>query len=407
MMCTTKLYIAGAGLVLLAAFCCPCRAGQWDFEEVIIDEEPLQPDRVTDVEIADINGDGRMDLWYSGAKIALDERKSAWYERQGDAWVRHTPFPGPSLGGNWTDIDGDGDLDLITGQDRNRAMTGNHALVWMANPLNDGGDPAHDVWAVHQIHRDPADPDELHTGYTDAQGRYVRMLDLNRDGRFDLVIAAFKQTLWYLPGPPDPRKGPWRFYKIAETSASHGGAAIADLDRDGDLDIVWGHSWYENPGSPTVIPWRSHVIDPQWPEACRIAVGDLDGDGLTDVVLTGEESSHGLAWYRNPAGRIRGLWQKRHVLAGWKGLHSCRLADFDNDGDLDIFTAQMHGRDEQRVAIVENRDARTNQWQVHILSNAGSHNARVGDLDGDGDPDIAGKNDEGDRRPRIWLNPNR
>lgn len=391
---------------VVTTMCLPCRAANWDFREIIVDEHPPQPDRVTDVQIVDINGDGRLDLWYSGAKIALDERKSAWYERQDDAWVRHTPFPGPSVGGNWGDLDGDGDLDLITGQDRNWMKTGNHALVWLENPLNNGGDPAQDVWAIHQIYRDPADPDELHTGFTDPNGQYVRKLDLNRDGRLDIVIAAFKQTLWYLPGPEDPKKGPWRFYKIAENSQTQGGAAIADLDGDKDLDIVWGHSWYENPGSPSVIPWRAHVIDPYWPNECRIAVGDLDKDGRLDIVLTGQESSHGLAWYSSQPRNPRAAWTKRSILAGWQGLHSCQLADFDRDGDLDIFIAQMHDRQSQRVAIVENVDARSNQWQVHVISNAGSHNARVADLDGNGTPDIAGTNFEGDVRPRIWLNPN-
>lgn len=66
--------------------------------------------------------------------------------------------------------------------------------MWMENPLRDGGDPAHDVWAIHEIHNDPTDPAELHTDYVDAQGNRVRRLDLNGDGRLDLVIAAFKQT---------------------------------------------------------------------------------------------------------------------------------------------------------------------------------------------------------------------
>jgi hypothetical protein len=64
----------------------------------------------------------------------------------------------------------------------------------------------------------------------------------------------------------------------------------------------------------------------------------------------------------------------------------------------------MHGRPGQRVAVFENVEIQTNRWQQHIISSVGSHNAKVGDIDGDGDPDIAGKNYEGDKRPRIWIN---
>jgi len=300
--------IVAIGLLSFALAPAGTQGAEWAFQEIIVDETPLQPHRITDVEIVDIDNDRQLELWLSGSKIGRDERKFAWYEQAGSRWRRHTPFPGPSLGGNWGDVDGDGDADLITGQDRNGFKTGNHALVWMENPLGDGGDPAEDVWAVNEIHPDPVDPDELHTDYVDADGKKVRRLDLNRDGRLDLVIAAFKQTLWYVPGPEDPKKGPWRFYKIAEHRKGHGGAAVADIDRDGDLDIVWGHSWYENSGLPRAIPWRRHVIDPEWPTECKIAVGDLDKDGWLDVVLTGEESSDGAAWYRNPYRDRRGAW---------------------------------------------------------------------------------------------------
>lgn len=82
------------------------------------------------------------------------------------------------------------------------------------------------------------------------------------------------------------------------------------------------------------------------------------------------------------------------------------MADFDCDGDLDVFTAQMHGRPGQRVAVVENVDGKAAKWQPHILSNCGTHNAKVADIDGNGSPDIVGKNYDDDKRPRIWLNPN-
>jgi hypothetical protein len=392
----------GAAVILSAIICQPPRVlgADWDFREIIIDKNPLQPNRITDAEIVDIDGDGKLDLWYSGRAINASERRFVWYRNTGnmEKWQRCTPFLGPSIGAAWGDVDGDGDSDLITARDR-----GKHPLVWMENPLRVAGNPAMDVWKVHMIHPDPQDPDEIHTTYIDARSKVTGGLDLNRDGRLDMVIAAFKQTLWYVSGPEDPMKGPWQFHRIAEGKDGHGGARIADLDGDGDLDVAWGHSWHENPGEPANVPWPRHTIDADWPDECKIAIGDLDEDMRLDVVLTGEESPHGIAWYKNP-GSAKGPWKKHMVVSGWEGLHSCQLADFDGDGDLDIFTAQMHGRPGERVAVIENKDIGENRWVAHVISTVGSHNAKVGDIDGDGDPDIAGKNYDGDKRPRIWIN---
>jgi hypothetical protein len=110
-------------------------------------------------------------------------------------------------------------------------------------------------------------------------------------------------------------------------------------------------------------------------------------------------------------------WQK-HQIAGdstYSSLHSLRFADFDLDGDMDIFTAEMHMSgyikqvEPHKVTIFENVDIGTNSWHEHIIATTGSHNARVGDVNGDGYPDIIGSN-WNNRLPDyplqadMWLN---
>jgi hypothetical protein len=384
----------------------PLRAADWTFQEIIVDDNPPQPSRITDCAIVDINGDGKPDLWFSARKGSHKDEDyfMPWYENTGDMknWKRHLPFQGPACYGTWGDIDGDGDLDLIADKDRERE------LLWMENPLPNGN-PAEDTWKIWRIEPKGTgflDPDEIHTSWRSKDNWIHYGLDLNGDKHLDILNFKYGSDILYIPGLKNPHtpNGKWPFHNIG---TAEGTGSSGDLDGDGDIDIAIRNGWYENPGDPIKAPWAKHSFQAKGPNG-KVEISDIDGDGKLDVVVSSEEETDGITWFRNPSENTKGAWAATNIIApdsGWKGLHTLQLADFDGDGDLDVFTAEMHGRQQQRVAICENADGKGNIWQVHILSKCGTHNAKVADLNGDGAPDIAGKNYDKDKRPRIWLNP--
>jgi len=356
---------------------------QWSFEHVVIDENPPATYRMNDIQIGDINGDGLPDVWTSGRGAGANAYQMVWYENP--TWTRYEIAKGDYKYGNLGDFDGDGDLDVVAGQDNDSRV------YWFENT----GNPEQVDWPRYDLGIDDK-PDLFHVG------------DIDGDGRLD-VVYTYKDEVGWAKNPPNPHDR-WPKYTIWSGGRRTGGM-LADIDQDGDLDVLYGNAWFENPlpgGDPTQ-EWIMRTIDSRWPTEARGAVGDLNGDGRPDVVLSGEESSAGIAWYTAPADLETGTWTRQEVVSsGYEGVHSLALTDFDQDGDLDIFAAEMHhGEDPDKITVFENVDIGSNTWAEHILATSGSHNAQVGDLDGDGYSDIVGKNYEAGAislRVDMWIN---
>ena len=245
------------------------------------------------------------------------------------------------------DIDGDGDIDFVI-KDFNgipgAAYT--HRIAWVRN---DGGDN----WAVL-----PLSVSEF--GGSDLP---FDVADMDNDGDLDVVTGSYGST-----GPFDAGQdaalrvytnngeGSFTRTTILETNLfnqfSTGakyivGVATADLDRDGDLDIIvlQGSSvsriaWIPNNGNGTYGGAR--VI---WQEDGLVSIGvdtgDVDGDGDIDVVVsTTPERLDGVGeiiCMRNPGGG-GGQWRRTVVPeSGWLTAgKDIFLADMDNDSNLDI-----------------------------------------------------------------------
>jgi hypothetical protein len=147
------------------------------------------------------------------------------------------------------------------------------------------------------------------------------------------------------------------------------------------------------------------VIDASATGDCK-ALGDLDGDTRIDVAISPSEGGGSLAWYQAPADPTAGSWTRRVIDAAVDHVHTFKSADFDGDGDLDLATAEMHiGPDPDRVTLYRNGGGGLG-WTPQEIASAGAHNVRVGDVGGDGDPDIVGANFIGSPQAglKLWRN---
>ena len=130
---------------------------------------------------------------------------------------------------------------------------------------------------------------------------------------------------------------------------------------------------------------------------------DMNLDGNPDIVIldSDQQDSRG-AWLESDGAAIPNFTVHRlpKTAAGTRGsFHSLAVADFDCDGDPDIYTMEQQDSSimpegaPPRGFIWENLDGKGREFAERIVfdANLGGHDARIGDVDGDGDIDICFK----------------
>jgi len=311
-----------------------------------------------------------------------------WFRRQADGWKRYV-IDGDTLaieaGAASCDIDTDGDLDFVMGGDWS-----SNQVWWWENPYPN---------------YDPNTPWRRRCVKNSGEKKHHHQLfgDFDGDGKAELVFwnqGASKLFLAEIPLDPKMTE-PWPCTAIyTYTGGEHEGLARADVDGDGKLDIVGGGRWFKHEGGTNYTP---HVIDDRQRFA-KAAAGELKKGGWAEAVFCPGDAIGRLKWYEWDGGQ----WVA-HDLLGVDVVHghSLELADFDGDGNLDIFCAEMHtpGHKEQATMWIFFGDGKGNFEKTVIATGYGNHESQVGDLDGDGDVDILHKPYTWDA-PRIdvWLN---
>ncbi|CAN0054467.1 unnamed protein product, partial [Ectocarpus fasciculatus] len=166
----------------------------------------------------------------------------------------------------------------------------------------------------------------------------------------------------------------------------------ADLDSDGDLDLLVGSywedwvRWYENEDGKGTFSEAVNVAS-GYGGGASIDVGDLNGDGTPDVVVA-FQTTFQLTWFSNVDG-LGGFSVGTDIDTyddGDQSLH-VKVSDLDGDGDLDVIMASKHS---DRVTWYENTDGEgTFSAGVDISTDAdGAFTLALADLDGDDDLDV-------------------
>ncbi|MDA8938108.1 FG-GAP-like repeat-containing protein, partial [Flavobacteriaceae bacterium] len=326
-------------------------------------------DNVQSVFVADLDGDGDNDL----ISASYDDNTIAWHENDGSSDPVFTSSDiSTNAVGAWSvfaaDMDNDGDMDIIS------ASYGDDTISWYEN---DGA--SNPSFTTRQI-----------TNIADGVWS-IFAADIDSDGDMDLISASrFDDTIaWYEnDGLADP------LFTRIEIDFTNMDAPTsvyaADMDGDGDTDIVSASRtddkivWFENDGAfdPT---FSLTVIATSADNPRNIYLADMDNDGDMDIV-SASANDDTIAWYENN-GASDPTFTASDIATDADLVNGVFVADLNNDGFLDIVSASEN---DNTIAWYENDGNANPTFTATDITTSvnGARSIFAADLDGDGDTDL-------------------
>ncbi len=339
-------------------------------DAILFDRHLIDPGSAESCAVADVNGDGVLDI-VSGEN---------WFE--GPGWTRHRfrelkyeRFYLDDFAALILDVNEDGRPDVVS------ATWFARELAWYENPGKTGV-----MWRKHVI--ESGSPSE-----------FAFLVDLDNDGRARELLPQFgnKKTplAWY-----SVENGKFVKHAVSEQSYGHGIGA-GDVNGDGRNDILTPTGWWEAPPDPKNGVWKRHedFAHFEFPHLGFIFVHQVDGKGAPDV-LTSYAHDYGILWLEQGSG---GNWTKHVIDDSWSQAHAVTLVDLNGDQRTDIVTGKRfhahNGRDpggKEPLGIYwyESLAQPGGEliWKRHVIDYGGRAGGGmqipVVDIDKDGDLDV-------------------
>jgi hypothetical protein len=328
--------------------------------------------------IVDVDKDGRQDFIIgsriNGPSVVLYRGgPSGWTQCVIDSSVQQI-----EAGGAIHDIDGDGDLDIVFGGDAR-----SNEIWWWENPYPNF-DPKTN-WTRRPIKK------------SGGRKHHDQIFgDFDHDGKVELVSwnqGAKQLLLFEIPADPkDAIEWPQKVIYSWESGPEHEGLAAADINGDGKVDLAGGGRWFEYAGEGR---FTAHLIDDSY-RFSRVIAGQFKRGGRAQVVFGPGDNMLRLKLFEWEGDS----WKSRDLMPqDVNHGHSLQAGDVDGDGNLDVFCGEM-AQWGPKAKPPDNPNAHL--WVLYgdgqgnfapqlVDMGQGTHEAKLGDLDGDGRLDILGK----------------